>query len=313
MGYGAGAVNPYLAFETLARSDPPGPAARRDPRPGGHALRQGAQQGRAEGDVEDGDLDAAELLRRADLRSGRPRPRVRRQVLHRHRVAHRRRRPGGDLRGGPAASRARVRPPARRRRPSSRAAASTSGGATAKSTSSIPRRCSGCSTPRAPGSTTIFKEYTRLVDDQSQRRATLRGLFALQAGRSAGPARRGRAGRVDPAALLDRRDVVRLDQPGSARDAGDRDEPDGRQVEHRRGRRGSGALRARRQRRLAPQRHQAGRLGPLRRDQRVPRQRRRSADQDGAGRQARRGRAAARATRSIRGSPRCGTRRRASA
>ena len=55
-----------------------------------------------------------------------------------------------------------------------------------------------------------------------------------------------------------------------------------------------GALRARSQRRLAPQRDQAGRLGALRRDQQLPGQCRRAADQDGAGRQARRGRPASR-------------------
>ena len=47
------------------------------------------------------------------------------------------------------------------------------------------RRCSGCSTRRAPASTSIFKDYTRLVDDQSRQRATLRGLFRFEA---AGPA-----------------------------------------------------------------------------------------------------------------------------
>ena len=73
------------------------------------------------------------------------------------------------------------------------------------------------------------------------------------------------------------------------------------------------ALPPRRQRRLAAQRDQAGRLGPLRRHQRVPGQRRRPADQDGAGRQAGRRRPAARATRCTRGSPRCATRRPASA
>ena len=42
----------------------------------------------------------------------------------------------------------------------------------------------------------IFKEYTRLVDDQSARLATLRGLLRLRDGRRlpAGPDRRGRAG-----------------------------------------------------------------------------------------------------------------------
>ena len=68
----------------------------------------------------------------------------------------------------------------------------------------------------------------------------------------------------------------------------------GGEVEHRRRRRGSGALHARRQRRLAPQRDQAGGVGAVRRHQRIPGQRRRSADQDGAGRQAGRRRAAAR-------------------
>ena len=106
--------------------------------------------------------------------------------------------------------------------------------------------------------------------------------------------RRGRAGRVDRQALRDRRDVVRVDQPGSARDAGDRDEPPRRQVEHRRRRRGSGALQEGSERRLAAERRQAGRVGALRRHERVPRQRDRPADQDGAGREARRRRTAAR-------------------
>ena len=66
------------------------------------------------------------------------------------------------------------------------------------------------------------------------------------------------------------------------------------------------------ERRLAPQRDQAGRVGSLRRDERVPRERRRPADQDGAGREAGRGRRAARATRCTRGSRRRGTPRRAS-
>ena len=105
LGYGAGAVNPVSGVRDPARPDSPGPAARRHPRPGGDPLHQGAQQGRAEGDVEDGHLDAAELLRRADLRGRRPRPRLRRQVLHLHGVAHRRRRRDGDLGGSATAPR----------------------------------------------------------------------------------------------------------------------------------------------------------------------------------------------------------------
>ena len=112
-------------------------------------------------------------------------------------------------------------------------------------------------------------------------------------GRRADPARGGRAGDGDRQALLHRRDEPRLDLARGARDARDRDEPARRALEHGRGRRGPGALHARRERRPPPLGDQAGRLGPLRRDDPLPRQRRRAADQDGPGRQARRGRPAA--------------------
>ena len=93
IGYGAGAVNPYLAFETLDDMIRAGHA-----RPASTAtkavqeLHQGAQQGHPQGDVQDGHLDAAELLRRADLRGDRPRTAICRPLLHRHGLAHRRRR-----------------------------------------------------------------------------------------------------------------------------------------------------------------------------------------------------------------------------
>jgi hypothetical protein len=131
----------------------------------------------------------------------------------------------------------------------------------------------------------------------------------------------GRTGGRDRQALRHRRHVAGFDQHRGAHHAGHRDESHRWQVQHRRGRRGSGALpqraeghrhRRRHQglrgdrrqggggrlhpegRRQPAQQDQAGRLGPLRRDDRVPGQRRPDPDQDGAGRQARRGRAAAR-------------------
>ena len=64
----------------------------------------------------------------------------------------------------------------------------------------------------------------------------------VQADADADAARRGRAGRGDPQAVRHRRDVVRLDQPGGARDDRHRDEPAGRQVEHRRRGRGPGPV-----------------------------------------------------------------------
>ena len=78
-----------------------------------------------------------------------------------------------------------------------------------------------------------------------------------------------------------------------ARDAGDRHEPHRRQVGLRRGRRGSGALQAARQRRQRQLGDQAGRLGALRRHRGISQQLPRARDQGRAGRQARRGRPAA--------------------
>ena len=90
----------------------------------------------------------------------------------------------------------------------------------------------------------VFKEYSQLVDDQARRLATLRGLFELRDDvRAAGADRRGRAGRRHRQPLLDRRDVVRVDLEGGARDPRDRDEPPRRALEHRRGRRGRRPLR----------------------------------------------------------------------
>ena len=97
-GYGAEAVNPYLAFETLEQLRvAERPAA--DGLRGAEELHQGDRQGHPEGDVQDGHLDLPVLLRRADLRRGRPVDRLRREVLHRHRDHDRGRRPGRDRRG----------------------------------------------------------------------------------------------------------------------------------------------------------------------------------------------------------------------
>ncbi len=114
VGYGAGAVNPYLAFETL------------DDMIRQHVLEgitheravsnyiKGAEQGHPQGHVEDGHLDAAELLRRADLRGHRARSGFRRSLFHLDRVPHRRRRHRSGGGGSPAAARARL-PDAQRR------------------------------------------------------------------------------------------------------------------------------------------------------------------------------------------------------
>ena len=128
----------------------------------------------------------------------------------------------------------------------------------------------------------IFKEYTSLIDDQSAKLKTLRGLLRIKGideqgeprVRREGSHRRSRAGRVDRAAVRHRGDVLRVDLRRGARDPGHRDEPARRPVQHRRGRRGPRPVQPRPQRRPAALRRQAGGVRPVRRDQRVPGQRR---------------------------------------
>ena len=139
-----------------------------------------------------------------------------------------------------------------------------------------------------------FKEYSQAANDDAERLCTLRGILKFKPAPEPVP-----LDEVEPAAehhapLLHRRDVLRLDLARRAPDARGGDEPDRRQEQHRRGRRGSAALHAAAERRLAAQRDQAGGVGALRRDQLVSRQRGRAADQDRAGREAGRRRAAAR-------------------
>ena len=91
----------------------------------------------------------------------------------------------------------------------------------------------------------------------------------------------------DPRAFRQRRHVPGRAVARGARGTCHRDEPARRALEFRRGRRRSRALRHREE-----FEDQAGRVGPLRRDAGVPDQRRGAADQDRAGREARRGRPA---------------------
>ncbi len=253
---------------------------------------QGARQGRPQDHVEDGHLDGELLRGRAVLRSDRALAGVRRRVLHRHAEHPRRRRHRRDRRRERDAARPRL--PARRRGARPRAA---------RDRRRVPVASRGAAAPLQPrhglpaparDARAALRRLPRL--HAPRRRAggaahdAPRAVQAADGGAAADPDRRGRADLGDHQALQHGCDELRLDLAGGARDARDRDEPHRRPVEHRGGRRG----RRPPARPGASQRDQAGSLRPVRRDLDVPDARDGHPDQDGAGREARRGRAAPR-------------------
>ena len=142
------------------------------------------------------------------------------------------------------------------------------------------------------GQYSVYRDFTKVVNDQSRALGTLRGLLDFKSDRTPIPIEE-----VEPAEAILKRFAtgamsygsisqeahetiaIAMNRLGGKSNTGEGGEDPAR-------------YQPRCQRRLAPQRHQAGRLGPLRRHERVPGQRRRPADQDGAGRQAGRGRPA---------------------
>ena len=200
IGYGAAAVNPYLAFETIDDMIAAGPARGGLAPPGPAQLHQGGLQGRHQDHVQDGRLDGGLLHRGPDLRGRRARPRRGRRVLHRHGQPHRRR---GPRRAGRRGGRPPPPGPPRAARPSgptasSRSAASTSGGAKGEHPPLQPE--DRLQAPaRHPGQALRHLQgvHQRWSTTSPTNLATLRGL--LRAARRAccrpGPDRRGRAGR----------------------------------------------------------------------------------------------------------------------
>ncbi len=119
-------------------------------------------------------------------------------------------------------------------------AASTPGAATASSTCGTRRR-SRCSSTRCARRTATpqekYREYARAVNEEATRACTLRGLLRVRTeGREPIALEEVEPRQRDRQALRHRRDVARLDLHRGARDAGDRDEPPRRPLEHRRGR-----------------------------------------------------------------------------
>ena len=281
------------------------------------ALHQVDRQGAAQGDVQDGHLDLSVLLRRADFRRGRicdrisstatspaPRPASRasglaeiaEETVRRHREAF------GDSPiyrdaldvGGDYAVRVRGEDHVW----TAATVAALQHAVRGNSQRPVSRLCQDHQ--RADRAAA---DHPRPVPHQDRR------------GRrpQAGADRGGRAGEQDRAALRHRRHVVRLDFARGAYHARHRHEPHRRQIEHRRRRRGSRPLQAAAERRFHALGDQAGGLRPFRRHRRISGQLGHDADQDGAGRQARRRRPAAGPQGRSRPSPRCAIRRPASA
>ena len=141
----------------------------------------------------------------------------------------------------------------------------------------------------------IFKEYTSAVDDQSAKLGTLRGLMRLRPA-AGGPipidevesvadiVTRFSTGAMSYGSISSQAHetlAIAMNRLGGRSNTGEGGEDPDR-------------FTARRERGPAPLGHQAGGLGALRRDRRVPGQRGRPADQNFAGGQARRGRPAPR-------------------
>jgi glutamate synthase (ferredoxin) len=139
----------------------------------------------------------------------------------------------------------------------------------------------------------IYKEYTQAVNEQTKKRATLRGLFELKLAETPVP-----LDEVEPVESILKRFATGAMSYGSiSKEAHETlaiamNRIGGKSNTGEGGRR-SRALRTGRQWRFAQERHQAGGLRALRRDERISGERGRSADQDGAGCQARRRRPAA--------------------
>ena len=248
IGYGAAAVNPYLAIETVEDLAAGGVlrhrARRRPPRNLVKALGKGVLQDH----VQDGRVHRRLLHRRADLRGDRARRRGDRRLLHRHHLAARRRRLRRARRGGRSAG---TSGRTRRTACAPRTASLAVGGEYQWRREGEPHLFNPQTvfklqhSTRTAAATSVFKEYTRLVDEQSRAaddparavpahaRACARRCRSTRSSRSRSIVKRFATGAMSYGSI----------SAGGARDAGHRDEPDRRQVQHRRGRRGRRPLR----------------------------------------------------------------------
>ena len=277
-GYGAEAINPYLAFETLIAMKDELPQKLDDKEIVKRyikAIDKGLLKVMSKMGISTyQSYCGAQIFDAVGLQSD-----FVDKYLHRHRDPHRGRRPRRDRRGNGAPPSRRLR----RRADLSRRMLDVGGeyayrlrgedhAWTAATVAALQHAVRGNSLRPVPRLRQDHQRADRAAADAPR---PVPHQVRRRRRTQAGAARRGRAGQGDRQALRHRRDVLRLDLARGAHHAGDRHEPDRRQVEHRRGRRGSRPLQAAAERRFDALGDQAGGLGPLRRHHRISGQRRR--------------------------------------
>ncbi len=212
LGYGAGVVNPYVAFETIDDMIRQGllPGIERDKAIQHYikALNKGVLKVMSKMGISTlQSYCGAQIFEAVGLQ-----PVAHRPLLHAHHVPHRRHRHRDAVRGSAAAARARVRAPAR---PSAGARAGRRVPVAARRR--VPPVQPGDRVQAAARDAHRPVPDLQAVHDRGERpepapRHAARSL-PVQAGRSGRAHRRGGVGGHHRQALRDRRDVLRLDQP----------------------------------------------------------------------------------------------------
>ena len=234
--------------------------------------RQGRDQGRHQGDVQDGHLRHSELSRRAGVRGRGPAPGRHRRILHLDRLAHRRRRHGRHRAGSADAPPRRVPGHGRSTVMPCRPAASTSGARTASTTCSIPESIHRLQKAVRTNNYAVYKAYAKLIDDQSKNLCTLRGLLEFK------PADAVPIEEVEPVESIVKRFKTGAMSYGSISKEAHETLAIAMNRIGGKSNTGEGGEDPERYQPLPNgdsknSRHQAGGLGPLRRDQRIPGQR----------------------------------------
>ena len=212
IGYGAAAINPYLAFETLDDMIRQGALPGVDHEDADQELRQGRDQGRRQGDVARwaSRPSRATAARRSSRRSASTSD-VIDEYFTWTAVAHRRHRP--RRRSPQEVTAAPRRAPIRRAARSSTTQLAAGGQYQCRADGEyhlFNPRDDPHAAARVPHrqTTRCSRSTAQLVDDQSQQALHAARPARAQARPPAGPARGGRAGRGDREALQDRRHVA---------------------------------------------------------------------------------------------------------